>query len=123
MRRIEVSLEQEILNSILSGYRYADIQLMTGVAVSTIKKIKARNRVLFERAREIDIAALDIEAERMSRVLILEQLERTERNLDELDKADALYGRGEISRKEYARRKHGLPTLSLRELGFISGYM
>lgn len=123
MRRIEASLEQEILNSILSGYKYTDIQLMTGVAVSTIKKIRARNKTLFERAREINIAALDIEVERKGKMLILEQLERSEANLDELDRINMLYGCNEMSRREYTRRRRSLPVLSLRDLGTIARHI
>ncbi len=48
MRRINPQLEQQILTQILLGYPYADVALRTGVAVSTIKKVKMRNKTRFQ---------------------------------------------------------------------------
>lgn len=49
MKRINPKVEQQVLTQILLGYPYSDIAQDTGVAVSTIKKIKARNRAAYER--------------------------------------------------------------------------
>jgi hypothetical protein len=48
MRRIIPQVEQQILTQILLGQPYAEIAEETGVAVSTIKKIRARNKALLQ---------------------------------------------------------------------------
>lgn len=48
VKRINPTTEQQILARILLGYPYSDIAQSTGVAVSTIKKIKARNKTRYE---------------------------------------------------------------------------
>ena len=48
MRRIKPQVEQQVLTQILLGQSYADIAMETGVAVSTIKKIKTRNNDFYQ---------------------------------------------------------------------------
>ncbi len=48
MKKTSPQLEQLVLGKIQLGYPYADIAESTGVAVSTIKKIKARNKDRYE---------------------------------------------------------------------------
>jgi hypothetical protein len=48
MRRIKPQVEQQVLTQILLGQSYADIAKETGVAVSTIKKVRARNKRLLQ---------------------------------------------------------------------------
>ena len=43
MRATPAHLEAEVISRIILGERYADISKNTGVAISTIKKIKKRN--------------------------------------------------------------------------------
>jgi hypothetical protein len=47
MRATPLIKESEIISRILLGEKYSDISLKTGVAVSTIKKIKKRNQAKF----------------------------------------------------------------------------
>jgi len=48
MKRTSYKTEKHILTQILLGYSYPDIAKGTGVAVSTIKKIKARNKASYD---------------------------------------------------------------------------
>ncbi len=55
MKRTSPTLEEHILTQILLGYSYPEIAQNTGVAVSTIKKIKARNKARYtESKRDLD---------------------------------------------------------------------
>ena len=47
MKRISPALEHHILTQMLLGYSYPEIAQSTGVALSTIKKIKARNKARY----------------------------------------------------------------------------
>jgi hypothetical protein len=44
MKRTNPKVEKYILNKMLLGYPYSEIAAKTGLAVSTLKKIKARNK-------------------------------------------------------------------------------
>lgn len=47
MKRISPTLENHILTQMLLGYSYSEIAQSTGVALSTVKKIKARNKARY----------------------------------------------------------------------------
>lgn len=99
MKRTNPELEQHILTQILLGYPYSEIAQNTGVAVSTIKKIKSRNKAQYEK-NEKELQQWSSEEAKAS-------LQRTYRLLDAvLDEAE-----------------RGVRELSVNEIILISNQM
>ena len=60
MRATPLIKESEIISRILLGEKYSDISSKTGVAVSTIKKIKKRNQAKFIEINEaVTVSVID----------------------------------------------------------------
>lgn len=87
MRRIKPQIEQRILTQILIGQPYADIAEKTGVAIPTIKKIRARNKVLLQANKdEIEHWTTDEAKEPLRRLYklisnALDEIDRGERDI------------------------------------------
>lgn len=65
MKRTNPETENHVLSLIMLGYPYPDIAEKTGVAVSTVKKIKARNKQAYEAGKR-ELVQFTADAARVS---------------------------------------------------------
>lgn len=101
---------------------YAQIFAQTGVAVSTIKKIKNRNRTTVIRAQELDITGLLIDTLKMVDMRIIDELEKSQRNEAALEELTESYRKGELSYRQYVKRKRELRVFTISQLLAVANY-
>lgn len=117
MRKTSPQTETKIVSMIIeSKLSYQQMFDMTGVPVPTIKKIKARNLKTIQRAQELDITKLPIEAVKMVDMQILAELDKAIHNTTLLNQLIDSYKKGEISYRQYVKKKRGLGGLTVTQL-------
>lgn len=117
MRKTSPQTETKIVSLIIeSKLSYQQMFDMTGVPVPTIKKIKARNLKTIQRAQELDITKLPIEAVKMVDMQILAELDKAIHNTTLLNQLIDSYKKGELSYRQYVKKKRGLGGLTVTQL-------
>lgn len=101
---------------------YAQIFAQTGVAVSTIKKIKNRNKTTISHAQELDITKLPLDSLKMIDTRILSELEKSQRNEAALEELIESYREGKISYRQYMKHKRELKVFTVSQLLAIANY-
>lgn len=101
---------------------YAQIFAQTGVSVSTIKKIKNRNRTTISRAQEPDITRLPIDTLKMVDMQIIDELEKSQGNEAVLQELAESYRKGELSYRQYMKRKRELRVFTISQLLAVARY-
>lgn len=125
MRKTQFTVELKIVRLIFEGYKYADIENRTNVAISTIKKIKKRNRAAF---RKLEEKTLKAETDKQGDVagqiseLFGKRLERSQKDEAELERLNYLYRVNAISQRAYLENKRKLQILTVSQLIAISNY-
>lgn len=123
MRKTALVLETKIVAMIIDGkLSYGQISAQTGVAVSTIKKIRSRNRHTISRAQEVDMTQLPIDSLKIIDMQMLDKLERSERDSLELENISEAYRKGELSYRQYAKQKRALKVLTVSQLLEVARY-
>jgi hypothetical protein len=103
-RRTEAHTENKIITMIAVGVRYAEISEHTGVAISTIKKIRKRNEAQFEKVEQQIVDWRASEAKKILQQtykLLGNRLDRAEAGLEEISIMELLA----ISRAMFNQRE------------------
>jgi single-stranded DNA-binding protein len=123
MKRTAPNIESKVVSIIIEGkLSYEQISRETGVAVSTIKKIRSRNRHIISRAQEVDITQFPIDTLKIIDIQMLDKLERSERDSLELENISEAYRKGELSYRQYANQKRALKVLTVSQLLEVARY-
>lgn len=123
MRKTASAIETKIVSMIIEGkLSYGQISGETGVAVSTIKKMRSRNRHIINRAREVDVAQLPIDTLKIIDMQMLDKLDRSERDSLELENISEAYRKGELTYRQYAKQKRALKVLTISQLLEVARY-
>lgn len=123
MKKTAPNVESEIVSMIIEGkLSYAQIFAQTGVAVSTIKKIKNRNKTTISHAQELDITKLPLDSLKMIDTRILSELEKSQRNEAALEELIESYREGKISYRQYMKHKRELKVFTVSQLLAIANY-
>ena len=110
--------EAEVIRLIVEGISYAEIANRTKVAVSTIKKIKRRNLDDIRLMEWPYLEQLELMRAKANQLLLL-WIEMSEKDQRVLSDLNGLYGRGEISHREYMKRKRYLKILTTNQVAAI----